>query len=198
MPTATETPKAEQVAVTFFSRCPDQVLVLRPQQKVSNGAGGFEILTREAFIQREEDVNRQRVKNGEKEIPIDDTPWKVQFENSMFTTDDLRVIEKLRKHPTFKTPGPSGFDEEPPPAEDPVAAMADPMKLIARSSVERNKVQLEAIREVELERDNPRPTIIEAVDTALEMIVEESSEPEAAAETEIGDHGGSNGSDSTP
>lgn len=196
MTTATQEPQTEQVEVTFFSRCPEQVLTLRPERHVSDGQGGKELLTRELHIQRQEEVNRQRELRGEAPLEIDDTPWKVTFENSQFATADLRVIEKLRNHPTFKTPGPSGFDEEPPPIPDPVDALTDPMKLIARASVDHDVIQLEAIRETEAEGKN-RPVVIEAVETALEMIAEESPEPGGAAETGDGDHGEPDGSDGT-
>lgn len=183
MPTATETQmETEQVPVTFIARGPDQVLTVKSPPIVDNGFGGKKVLTFDEYLERQAEKNEERELNDLPPRPIDDMPWKVEFKANSFTTDHPKLIAWLRQHKTFQTNGPSGFYEEAPAPEDPATALTDPVKLITQASINRDRVQLEAIREVEQERDNPRPTIIEAVETALEMIDEETPKPGADAE----------------
>lgn len=174
--------------VRFEARCPDQIFTRRPEQKVSNGFGGFYVETRETYLRDMKRKNEEREVAGLEPLPIDDSPWKVQFTNHIYETDDPRIIEFLREQKTLGTNGPSGFYEAPPVA-DPVADVAVPMKQIARAAAEADVDTLVAIRD-----ETDRPAVAEAAVAALEAIAEEPSESEADAGS-TGDGHGPDGSD---
>jgi hypothetical protein len=199
MPTATETaPEAEQVTVIFRSRDPEQVLTVRAAPNIDNGRGGKKVQSFKEYIEEQERNNIQRELTGADPLPIDDMPWKIEFKHNTFETSDPRVIEWLRAHPTIGTNGPSGFYEEPPPAESPETAMADPiMRIVKAQAIENLEDSVAALDEIlqeEIAGPN-RPAIVKAAEAAIDAKVEEPSEPEGTAETGNGDHGGPDGSD---
>ena len=105
MPTATETPTE---TVTFNSKSPNLVLTRRQARHVDNGLGGKMVLGFEEWVERQKEKNHERELSGLDPLPIDETPWKVEFHNHVFKTDNEGLIEWLRGHRNLNANAPSG------------------------------------------------------------------------------------------
>jgi hypothetical protein len=173
MSTATAEPRTK---VTFVSRSPDQVLTRRAVRYVANDYGSRVAVTEDEWKSRMEEEGKE----------YDDTPWKAEFRDHTFSTDHPGLIEWLRGHKNFGViTAPGGFYEES-PVVDPVDAVAEPMKRIARASVKSDVDDLVALKDEELAGQN-RSTIIEAVDAALTTILEDSESETDAGDPDNGD-----------
>lgn len=187
MPTATQAEQATQTeTVTFIAKSPNQVLTRRPARHVDNGLGGKEVLSESEWMER----MRER---GE---DFDDTPWKVEFINHSFSTDDARLIEWLRNHRNFNANVPGGFYEQGAAPDEPQPTMDQQMKQIKAASGKADIDGLKAVLDLERETHN-RPVIVQAAEAALLAFAGGSPEPGAAAGTGDGTQSGSGGSNST-
>jgi len=169
MPTATESP-AEQATTTFNSISPNQVLTRRAERHIDNGLGGKEVLTEGEWFQRMEDKGED----------FDRTPWKVEFVNHIFSTEDPTLVSWLRDHKNFNTNAPGGFYEVGAAPDEPKPTRAEQSKRIAKASAALDAVQLTEIIDGECDTHN-RPEVIDAAEAALQVILEGPSESEAGA-----------------
>ena len=188
MPTATADKSTAKVV--FGSRSPNQVLTRRAERKVPDGFGGVRIENQQTYLAEMRAKNEERERLGVELLEVDESPWKVQFTDHRYETDDPVIIEWLRGHDNFGlVNSPSGFYEEP-PIVDPVKEMAGAMgKIIEAQSIpnELDRIAaLVAIRDAEANGSN-RPEVIEVAEAAIRAASEESSESEADADTGNGD-----------
>lgn len=173
MPTATETK-----TVTFIAQSPEQVLTRRPVHYVSDGLGGRMALTYEEYLEREKDANRQREMRGEEPLPIDDTLWKVEFQNHMFETDDPVLIEWLRAHNLFENV--KGFWEQGAAPDEEQPTLAAQMDSLNDASAAYDRSAVEAVIAEEKNTHN-RTAVLQVADAALRRIDEAAAELEADA-----------------
>lgn len=179
MPTETEIPTE---TVTFTSISPNQVLTRRAERHVDNGLGGKEILTEREYFQRMEDKGEE----------FDRTPWKVEFDNHIFTVDETykrerglsesevqNLLKWLRNHHAFNVNAPSGFYEQGAAPDEPQPTLAHQMKRIAETTAEADVDSLQAVLDLERNTHN-RPAILQAAEAALRTFAG-GSESEAGA-----------------
>lgn len=183
-PTATaptgDTTEASVVPVTFISISPNQVLTRRPERFVDNGMGGK---VRQTF---EDWVEAQRVKNHERELshleplPIDETPWKVEFENHLFEAKSQTLIDWLRGRPTFNVVGPSGFYEQGAAPDEPRPTLAEQSVALAKATAEADVDRINEVLRLEKDTHNRVP-IIQAAEAALRSFAEGSGSDSGTA-----------------
>lgn len=178
---STEDTAAAVAPVTFISISANQVLVRRPERFVDNGMGGKVRQNFEDWLEAQRKQNHERELSHLEPLPIDETPWKVEFENHVFDTSDPKLIEWLRGRDTFNVVGPSGFYEQGAAPDEPRPTLAEQAVKIARASAE---ADVDAINDVlRLEKDtHNRVPIIQAAEAALRSFAE-GSEPDSGSAT---------------
>lgn len=179
MPAATETPTKTE-SVTFMARSENQVLVRRSARHVTDEYGRRELLGFEEYLQQQKDRNEKREDEGLDPLPIDDTPWKVQFEKHLFTTDHPKLIAWLRQHSKLNFNGPSGFYEDGNAPNEPKPRMQDQMAAIIDAQGDLDVERLQDVLKVERDTHN-RPVIIQAAEAAIRKLAEGPSESGADA-----------------
>lgn len=171
MSTATAEPQTEQETVTFLSRSPNQVLTRRQSRHVLNAQGSREELKESDWIEQQHAINRQRELEGKDPIEVDETPWKVQFENHRFTTGHPALIAWLRSHRWLNFNGPSGFGEMEKPVDELEPTAAEQLRTISLSLLHRSLGGAETVLETENETHR-RPQVIQAAEAAIKDIEE--------------------------
>ena len=164
MSTATAEPQTE--TVVFQSRCPNQVLTRRKTRYVFNQVGEKEVLGEEEWQERQRELNERRIENGEDPIPFDESPWKIQFENSRYETSDPRIIEYLRTHRWNGYNGASGFYELQKPLDEREPTKAEQMREVQQASLHHDLTRAEACLQVEQETHR-RPEVLQAAEAAV-------------------------------
>jgi len=174
-PGETETSAQE---VTFISKCPNQVLTRRKARHIEDGIGGKKVEGYEEWVQRQEDINDARLLRGDDPLPIDRTPWKVEFAHNVFKTDDSKLISFLRDHWLFNNP--RGFWEMGAAPDEPRPTMDQQMTAIAEAAA---MGDLEGVEAVIAEENNThkRPSVLQVADAALKRLKEIDSELESPA-----------------
>lgn len=184
MPTAaTEIPTE---TVTFNSKSPNLALTRRPPRKVDDGMGGKIAQGFEEWVERQREQNHQRELAGLEPLPIDETPWKVEFHHHVFKTSDSGLIAWLRSHKNFNTNGPTGFYEAGAAPDEPKPTLNEQMTAIIDAQAELDVDRLTALIDAERGTHN-RPAVLQAAEAALRKLAEGAPEPGADAGTGNGD-----------
>lgn len=169
MTTALAAPETEVKSVVFFSKTQNLVLTRRSERTIVDGTGNKRVVTFEDWLESEREVNRTRLAQGLEPNPLDETPWKVQFQRNAaglgeFSTTDEGLIDFLRTHPKANSTGSSGFYEL--GANEPQPTTAEQMREIRLGSLHRNEIRLEVALQVEQETHR-RPDVLQAAEAAL-------------------------------
>jgi len=182
---AGEQTEASVAPVTFISISPNQVLTRRPEKYVDNGLGGKVRQSYEDWLDAEGRKNHEREISGLESIPVDDTPWKVEFENHIYDATHPGIITWLREHPRFNVVGPSGFYEEGAAPDEPKPTLAEQVKAIAEAAAE---ADVDKINEaLQLERDtHKRVPVIQAAEAALRSFAGSESDTGAGGDSSAG------------
>jgi hypothetical protein len=165
MPTATADPQTE--TVTFISRSPNQVCTRRPTRYIMLPTGQRTEQTQEDWIRAEREKNEQREISKLPPLDIDKSPWKVEFQNSVYTTEDPVIIEFLRTHWLFQHP--KGFWEQGAAPDEPQPTMSEQTSRIARASVGFDTEDLEKLITEEKQLHN-RPAVIMGAEAAIDEV----------------------------
>jgi hypothetical protein len=182
MSTATAEPQTE--TITFLSRSPNQVLTRRSTRYIQDGESGKRVLSESEWIAQQEDANTARLAQGKDPVDIDRTPWKVEFQNNLFSTDNPQLIKWLREHTLFNVP--HGFYEQGKAPDEPRPTMTEQMTEIADASAfgDLERVQ----KALDLERDtHNRLPILEAAGAAVKRLEELGFQADANAGNSKGD-----------
>jgi hypothetical protein len=172
MATATKTE-----TVTFNSMSHNYRAIRRATRQTRDVHGVIQTFDQAREIRELEQRNLDREQEGLDPLPIDRSPWEVEFEHNEFTTDDPVLIEFLRNHEDFNLP--QGFYEQGAAPDEPKPTIKEQNARIIKATVAKDVAELEAIRAGELETHNRRP-ILDAVDNAISEI----EAPESGAEEE--------------
>lgn len=113
-------------------------------------------------------IREDGIRVGVTEPEPGESPWKIDFQDFMFTTDDPVLIEFLRGHETFNNKE-RGIWEQGRAPDEPQPTLADQAVAIAEASAERDTERLEAILELEKETHNRVP-VIQGVEAALSAV----------------------------
>lgn len=190
MPTATETQTdapAEQAteSAVFHGKSPNLVLTRRSPRHVDDGMGGKVVLGYEEWMERQREKNHEREVAGLDPLPIDDTPWRVEFHHHIFKTDHPQLIAWLRSHPNLNAVTPTGFFESGRAPDEPRPTIGERMTAIAEATAD---VDVDALKaELDDERaTHQRAPIIQAAEAALRRFAE-APEPGADGGTGDGD-----------
>jgi hypothetical protein len=171
-PPETETaPVTEQV--TFMARSENQVLTRRKTRKVADLNGEWRVQTEDEWRASMEAANEKRMLDGDKPLEYDSSPWKIQFQQNIYRTDDPLIIAWLRKHDLFGFNGPSGFWEFKPPVDvnDLEPTLRDQLRALQEALMKHDPEEAEAVLKVEQETHN-RPAVLEAAESAVESLRE--------------------------
>jgi hypothetical protein len=155
------------------------VLTRRKARHVQDGIGGKKVEGYEEWIQRQEDINDARLLRGEEPLPIDRTPWKIEFANSTFKTDDPKLISFMREHWLFNR-AERGFWEMGAPPNEPRPTIDQQMTAIAEAAAMGDLEGVEAVIAEENET-HKRPSVLQVADAALKRLKEIDSELESPA-----------------
>jgi hypothetical protein len=193
MATATaETTQEQGQKVRFGSKYQGLILTRVQERTVFDGFGRPRPQNQDEWIREQEAKNDEREARGVDPLPIDRSPWKVEFDgNGMFETEDPILIDFLRGHDNFGMDRPSGFHEIPPTDDELKPTPSEQRKAIARASAERDVDALAEIRKQEEDTHN-RPEIVELAVASIEAFAERP--PESGADAETGESPSSSGS----
>lgn len=176
MSTITAEPLTKTV---FMSRSPNLVLTRKATRYVPDGNNGRKELNYGGWIAEQEELNVQReLKDGPDAVkPIDDTPWRAEFENSEYTVPDViqghtvseegkrRFVEWLRQHDKLNHPE-RGFWELGNAPDEAKPTVTTQMIEIADAAAEGNPDRVKAA--LQLERDtHKREPVLTAAEAAL-------------------------------
>lgn len=184
MATATaETTQEQGQKVRFGSKYPGLVLTRIQERTVFDGFGRPRPQSQDEWIREQEAKNDDREQRGLDPLPIDRSPWKVEFDsNGMFETEDPVLLDFLRGHDNFGLDRPSGFQEIPRSPDELKPTPREQRKAIARASAERDIDALAEIRAQE-EATHNRPEIVELAVASIEAFAERPPESGADAES---------------
>lgn len=171
----------ETKTITFISKSPNQVLTRRKARHIEDGLGGKKVEGQEEWIQRQEDLNDSRVAHGRDEEPIDRTPWKVEFANGIFSTDNQKLIDWMRDHRLYNNP--TGFWEMGAAPDEPRPTLDQQMKAIAEAAADGDLEGVEEVITVENET-HKRPAVLQVADAAATRLREIDAEPVSGASSE--------------
>jgi hypothetical protein len=169
--------------VAFISKCPNQVLTRRKARHVEDGLGGKKVEGQEEWLQRQEDINDARLLRGDDPLPIDRTPWKVEFAHNVFKTDNPKLIEWMRSHRLFNNP--AGFWEMGAAPDEPKPTLDQQMTAIAEAAASGDLPGVEAVISLENET-HKRPSVLQVAEAAATRLREFGSELESGAPTDSG------------
>jgi hypothetical protein len=183
MSTATASEPTETKTVTFISKSANQVLTRKTTRHVDDGMGGKMVLGEEEWLQRQEDLNDTRIAHGKEPEEIDRTPWKVEFNHNVFSTDDPKLLEWLRAHWLFNNP--RGFWEMGAAPDEPKPTLDQQMIAIADAAALANIEGLEELIDAE-NKTHKRPSVLQAAGAAVTRLRELDSEPGPGATSDTG------------
>lgn len=160
MSTATADPVTK--AVTFIAaRCPNLVLVRRAARTRTDEAGNRVHVNYDEWINQQEDINFTLIQRGEEPREIDRTPWRAEFENGTFTTEDQNLIDWLRNHKLFNNVE-RGFYERGNAPDEPKPTMSQQTEAIGEASAIGDLERLEEILALEKDTHNREPVLVAA------------------------------------
>lgn len=171
---------------TFISKSPNQVLTRRSARHVEIAPGVRAPQGERDWIEAQKRKNEERELSGLQPLPVDDTPWRVEFKNHLFKTDHPALIEWLRNHRAFNITGPSSFYEQGAAPDEPRPTLTEQFTKIATASAEADIDTLQAALKEERDTHNRVP-VIEAAEAALRSFAGSDSESGNDATTGDGD-----------
>jgi len=180
---APEPTETEHRTVTFISKSPNQVLTRRKARHVEDGIGGKKVEGEEEWLQRQLDINDARLLRGEDPLPIDRTPWKVEFAHNVFKTDDSKLLAWMREHWLFNNP--RGFWEMGAAPDEPRPTLDQQMTAIAEAAASGDLEGVEAVIDEE-NQTHKRPSVLQVADAAATRLREFDSESGSGAPSEPG------------
>jgi hypothetical protein len=141
--TAKKTAKKPK-AVTFVSRFPDYTLI--------RVAPDYEYNVRGQIV-------------GTQKPEPDESPWRIDFTDSLFTTDDPVLLEFIREHEEFNR----SIWEQGAAPDEPKPTHSDQMQAISTAAAYRDIPAIEAVV-AEEEKTHNRAAILLAAEAAIEAI----------------------------